>query len=94
MPTITVTDHASRYAGETLEVRTDRPAWVVRDRKEGWMLCSVPVVLPEGEPGRVHVPLRQGLETAIGNGMAIEVIPEADDRTGHPILVRPATSAP
>lgn len=96
MPTITVTDHVydSRYAGLTLEVRTDRPAWIVRDRKEGWMRCSVPIVLPNGEPGRVHVPLRQGIETAIASGMAVEVIPEADDRTGHPITVRPAMSAP
>jgi hypothetical protein len=96
MPTITVPDsvYDHRYAGHTLQLRTERPAWIVRGDLDGWVRCSVPVVLPHGEPGRVHVPLRQGLEAAIAAGMAVEVIPEADDPVGHPIPVRPATGAP
>jgi hypothetical protein len=91
--TITVPENAPRHGGETLTVRTDRPAWIVRDRTEGCLRCSIPITGADG-PGRVHVPLREGIDVAVAAGMAIEVIPEPDDRTGHPIPVRPATGAP
>ncbi len=88
MPVITVPDHAPRRAGDTLTLRTDRPAWIVR--WEGWVWCSLPVVDPDGDKVRVFVPVRLGIETAITNGMAVEVMPESDDPVDRPVRIRPA----
>ena len=89
MPTITLPDHCPRHGGKTLEIRTDRAACIVR--WEGWMWCSLPVTLPEwNTAARAFVPVRLGVETAIANGMAVEVAPERDDPTDRPVLIRPA----
>lgn len=88
MPTVTVPDHAPRNGGQTLNLRTDRPAWIVR--WEGWVWCSLPVTDTDGSSGRTLVPVRLGVETAIANGMAVEVMPERDDPTDRPVLIRPA----
>ena len=88
MSTVTVPDHAPRCAGDTLTLRTDRPAWIVR--WEGWLWCSLPVVDRDGDKVRVFVPVRLGIETAIANGMAVEVVPENDDPVDRPVRIRPA----
>lgn len=88
MPTVTVPDHAPRNGGQTLNLRTDRPAWIVR--WEGWVWCSLPVTDTDGSPGRALVPVRLGVETAIANGMAVEVMPERDDPVDRPVPIRTA----
>ena len=92
MPTITLPDHSPRHGGKTLELRTDRAACIVR--WEGWMWCSLPVIHPDGNAARAFVPVRLGVETAIANGMAVEVAPERDDPTDRPVLIRSAAPAP
>lgn len=69
MLTVTVPEHAPRRSGETLDLRTDRPAWLMR--WEGWLWCSLPVTYPDGDKARVLVPVRLGVETALANNMAV-----------------------
>ena len=92
MPTITLPINAPRYGGLTLELRTELPVWIVRWKE--WMGCSLPFIGPDGKDTRVLVSSRLGIETAIANSMAVEIVPEHEDPNGQPILIRPAAPAP
>lgn len=69
----------------TYRLRIDRPA-TVRLASNIKIVCTLPVVLPDGGKGRIEVSARDGVHVARFVGMAVEVYDPSDPSDG-PIII-------